>query len=586
VFVIAESAQAVDHGDFRMVLGPNLGSGAAGRVLGRFADLIGEPAVDALRSAAEAESQVDPAILRTEVSYLPRQARLANVAIRPLVRERELAFGTAPHRPAEQVLRPDDLTVRLSHGRFVVRSTSAARDISPTAGHMLNTLAAAPIVRFLDEVSWDGITFNSGFDWGPAASFPFVPRVQSGRLVLVPATWRLGAIDADTPEEFATAFYDWRARWQLPQYVYLTMSDNRLLLDLDVPGQVGQLWTQYRKLEGGQPLILQEALPSPGHAWVTGPQGDYQSELVVPLVLAEPRPEQPVLRVAAARSTGSVSRSRPPGSDWLYAKLYHLPTYEDDLIAGPIRTFGAAALAAGADSWFFLRYADPEPHLRIRWQGDPGLLARQVAPKLLAWGNDLVAGGYCRRFLLDTYDQEVERYGGPAGIEPAEQLFATDSLAVADLLRLCTSRRLDLDRSLLAAITVERLLTAFGLDREARAKHYRDRLQDRKLTSEEFRREQNTLRSAIGDPGWLASRPGGTEAVAILDDWAARIAESATTLEAAELTHTNEELAHSFVHLHCNRLVGCGHPYEQRVLGLLDRTVESLGRAPWKPRNR
>lgn len=36
----------------------------------------------------------------------------------------------------------------------------------------------------------------------------------------------------------------------------------------------------------------------------------------------------------------------------------------------------------------------------------------------------------------------------------------------------------------------------------------------------------------------------------------------------------------SSVHLHANRLLGCGHPPEQRALGLLLRTRESLRRAP------
>jgi thiopeptide-type bacteriocin biosynthesis protein len=35
---------------------------------------------------------------------------------------------------------------------------------------------------------------------------------------------------------------------------------------------------------------------------------------------------------------------------------------------------------------------------------------------------------------LDTYDREIERYGGSEGIRVAEQIFAVDSACVLDLL--------------------------------------------------------------------------------------------------------------------------------------------------------
>ena len=44
-----------------------------------------------------------------------------------------------------------------------------------------------------------------------------------------------------------------------------------------------------------------------------------------------------------------------------------------------------------------------------------------------------------------------------------------------------------------------------------------------------------------------------------------------------------EALAASFVHLHCNRLLGPGPAAEALVLGLLLRTRESLSRAPLAP---
>ena len=64
---------------------------------------------------------------------------------------------------------------------------------------------------------------------------------------------------------------------------------------------------------------------------------------------------------------------------------------------------------------------------------------------------------------LDTYEREVERYGGPESIDRAERAFAADSQAVADLLRLRARGRLRLERTLLAVTSLDLLLQGLGL---------------------------------------------------------------------------------------------------------------------------
>jgi thiopeptide-type bacteriocin biosynthesis protein len=591
VFLMAKSAAAVDSGDFQIVIGPNTGASGAGRVLGRFADLIGPSAQAALQATADAESARGKGKLRAEVTYLPRTSRLANVTVRPLVRDLELPIGTTPGVPADRVLPVDELVVGIRGGRFVISWPAGGQEIVPCAGHMLNTAVAPTVIRFLDEVTRDRRTLFSSFDWGPATRFPFLPRVQLGRIVLAPARWEVpaDAVDNSSAEVFASSFGKWRERWQPPRYSYLVIADNRLLLDLDEPDHLEQLRAESRKSGGDhRPLTLHEALPAPDHAWVSGPDGNYLSELVVPLIVdSDEKASEPV--IAKPTMPTAQSRLRPPGSDWLFAKVYFLPPYEEDLLVGPIRTLTSEVLGAGyADSWFFMRYEDPDPHVRVRWHGDPATLNTKLAPVLLTWGAELVRDGYVQRFCLDTYDQEVERYGGPAGMELAERLFAADSTAVVDLLQLVDSRKLDIERAQLGVYTVDMLLSALGLDLAERTHLYAGGLRDRKETSEEFRQEQSAFRSVLGDPDWLSGQPAGAEAAAILAvrNRAVRAvgAELDLLADIGQLGKAKQHLARSFVHMHCNRLLGCGHPPEQRVLGLALRTRESLARAPWRPR--
>ncbi|MFI9402527.1 lantibiotic dehydratase [Nocardia sp. NPDC052316] len=586
LFVVAASPAAVDAGEFQVVVGPNMGAAAAGRVLGRFADLLGPQADAALRSAAAAEADCRPGRLPVEITYLPRPSRLANVAIRPLAREWELAFDTTPGARADRVVPLSELVVGLQGNRFVVRWPRTGQEIVACAGHMLNAQLAPAVVRFLDEINRNGRAMPTTFDWGTAAGFPFLPRVQVGRVVLAPARWRVNADELATDSAvFAVTFAAWRRRWQPPRHIFLAMADHRLLLDLDSPAQVEQIRLEARRMPGGR-LSLDEALPAPDQAWLPGPDGHYVSEIVVPVVLdAVEAAAEPVLRRANTIRPTVTDRLHPPGSDWLFAKLYHVPTFEEDLLADQLRTFCAETVAEGAaDSWFFLRYADPDPHLRIRWHGDPDRLADRLAPALLRWGNGLVADGYCRRVCLDTYDQEVERYGGPAGLAVAEAVFAADSVAVLDLLHLIDRRTVELDRTLLGMYTVHDLAAALGLDAAEQADFYRLGVLDRRATSAEYRAQQSALRALLGDPHWLSTQPGGDAIAEILARRRILLRECAARFdvlaERGALCRSRQELIRSFVHMHCNRLLGCGHPPEQQVLGLLWRTSESLRHAP------
>ncbi|MFC0548458.1 lantibiotic dehydratase [Kutzneria chonburiensis] len=533
VFVVAESTAAIDRGDFQVVVGPNVGAQAAGRTLGRFTDLLGEPAREALLAVDEAERRPD--VCRAEVTYLPLRDRLINVTIRPQLRERELPVNVVPgtaHVPL------DELVVGVRKDRIVLWWPARDVEVVPSTWHMLNTANGNGLVRFLEELARSGTAQMSSFDWGPATQFPFLPRVQCGRIVLAPASWRLSSVDE-------------LADWDLPRHVYLAQGDNRLLIDLHDPEQVKQL--------SGKQIVLEEALPALEHAWLDGPTGGHLAEIVVPLVLA--RPERPTLE-RKRHSVSDADRMRMPGDDWFFLKLYHLPSYEDDLLAWPLREL-RDRLGGLADNWFFMRYVDPDPHLRIRWHGDPDRLLGELAPEVMRWAAGLVRDGYCHRFMIDTYEREVERYGGVTQMPLAEGVFGADSDAVVDLLHLVKTDQLTMDRSLLAANTVDDLLSCLGFEPGDRAELYRTGTVDRNATGKAYRELKGDLITALTDPTWLDPR-----AVEILARRRARIAALGGEFDL--------KLARSYVHMHCNRLLACGHPPEQNVLGLLARTRETL----------
>ena len=191
VLVAASCASDVDAGNFQIVVGPGGGACGAGRFVGRFAGLLGKSGNEAAQMVARGEEATSPDTLWAELICAPRQSRLSNVAIRPAIRRYEIPLDTTPGVDEAHVIRPDDLVVGVRDGRFYLRSTTRSRDVRICSGHMLAPNHLSRLGRFLAEVGQDGSPWLHMFYWGLAELFPYLPRLQSGRIVLRPAQWRL-----------------------------------------------------------------------------------------------------------------------------------------------------------------------------------------------------------------------------------------------------------------------------------------------------------------------------------------------------------------------------------------------------------
>ncbi|HEX4816826.1 MAG TPA: thiopeptide-type bacteriocin biosynthesis protein, partial [Nonomuraea sp.] len=338
----------------------------------------------------------------------------------------------------DRVVELHDILVGATDERLYLWSRRLGRELVVTQHHMLTPAAAPNVSRFLLEVSHDGYTPAMGFRWGVLEGAPFLPRVRRGKVVLRPAQW--------TVRELGEG---WREQWRVPRHVFLTEDDHRLLLDLDQPVALDTL---RREIAAKGAAVLEEMLPGFDGLWLRDDRGlAHTAEIVVPLVAAEP----PRRRVAPARAEVAAPRF-PPGSEWSFLKVYAAPERHDEIIAGPLRELVAELRAAGLiDRWFYLRYADPRPHLRVRCRGP----AAELLPALAAWGEELAGRGMAADLQLATYEPELARYGGPRVFDAAERFFEANSDVTAELV----ARRLDLRPEHLAVAAVDTLCAQWGV---------------------------------------------------------------------------------------------------------------------------
>ncbi|TMO89756.1 thiopeptide-type bacteriocin biosynthesis protein, partial [Pseudoalteromonas ruthenica] len=93
------------------------------------------------------------------------------------------------------------------------------------------------------------------------------------------------------------------------------------------------------------------------------------------------------------------------GSEWLSLKIYSGNSLVEQLLTEELLPMIEQS-GDLYDKWFFIRYGDPDWHLRLRFHGDPGLLCGQLLPKLNALLDPKVESGELHKVELMTYERE------------------------------------------------------------------------------------------------------------------------------------------------------------------------------------
>ncbi len=582
-----------------------------------------------------AEEKLNNRAIFAEIAHLP-EGRVGNVLFRPILREYEIPYLATSRMPPEKQIPVSDLMVSVQGGRIVLRSSRLGREVLTrmTTAHGYSNPRNLKLYKFLCMMQLQGVTHGLSWQWGVLEQAAFLPRVVSGNIVFSLARWKLtkeviDQLSKPQGAERLRAVAQWREKNRVPRFVYVTEADNQLLIDFGNALSV-DVMVDYLKKRPTAKLV--ELLHDPDNLCVRGPEGTFVNEVVIPFVrsatvskpgkesaggsetvptesaaqavpievVAQPAPE--VVPPAAAESDLPMARPLPrsavpsrqrsflPGSEWLYAKIYLSPSHMDRLLVQSVQPLAQKVLASGAaDCWFFIRYSDPHLHLRLRFHGDPQRLGHDVLPQIWEFTNPEIQRGTLWRVQIDTYEREIERYGGLAGIQLAERFFHLDSELVLDLLNAVRLSGGTSIRWQAACYTVDRLLNGLGFNTSEKreivnrqGKYYEKNFsidqRYKKQLSDKFRNERATLEKIITGPEALGTFPPEVHrAVASYSERLQTIrAELEETRAKGELSQPVADLAASYVHMHLNRLFRSAQNAQEMVLyDFLARTYDS-----------
>ena len=417
VRIEAASVAALQRGEFTLhVVGV---ARSAGATTGRFLNLLDDEDQRRMTKVYAGLPGVHRGALVAQISSTPLSVRAEHVARAPQVTELVISLGDY-QSPETSVVPVADLAVTADAERLHLVSLSRHR---PVHTLLLNAVDLGhhshPLARFLAEAPVALAVPCTGFMWGTAASnLPFLPALRYGRTILSPARWLLTS--EDLPDNSAPwpqweeALTQWRRNVHLPEHVYLSEADQCIALDLAESSHRALLRTH---LDRDDKVTLRIAPTTQDLGWT----GGRAHEVVIPLAA-----DQNIAPVRAPAHVVSREHGHLPGCDnRIYLQLHGHRDRQNPLLT---RHMPALLEELDVHQWWFVRYRDPDDHLRVRLTCAPGALGK-VFEHIGEWTRRLRRHGLITHASVNTYHPETERFGGPTAIDAAERYFAADSAA-------------------------------------------------------------------------------------------------------------------------------------------------------------
>ncbi|RKE42570.1 thiopeptide-type bacteriocin biosynthesis protein [Sphingobacterium detergens] len=416
------------HKDFRFHL-KGCGGSSGLPLLTRFSYLDNTLKSKLVKLAQEEQSQLIETIL-AEIVFYPK-ANAGNILSRPSLFEYEIPIISQSAVDKDHTIQLSDICIKVENGKVILRSKRLNKYILPRLSSAHNFYYGMTIYRFLCDVQQQENSIKISWDWNSSMKKTFFPRISYKHLILSRAEWHIPYVELrslnfrDDNEKIEYIIKN----YQLPTKVVIANGDNEVLIDL--ANEIGKQIILKELNHNDLRLIenIYDEFSSP----VINSDGEILSnEMIIPIIGNSAR----VPNSLTMQSDKSIKRKFVPGSEWLYLKIYCGERESDRIIQEELqRIVQVLKQHDNIQKWFFIRYSDPEPHLRVRFQlngefDSTFLIASKCINNSL---EPLLENRRISKFMFDTYERELERYGF-TNIENCESIFNLESETITKLL--------------------------------------------------------------------------------------------------------------------------------------------------------
>jgi len=152
------------------------------------------------------------------------------------------------------------------------------------------------------------------------------------------------------------------------------------------------------------------------------------------------------------------------GDEWVYYKIYTGSKTSDLILSSIIKPVTQHLLSNGIiDKWFFIRYADPKLHLRLRLHLIQSEALSETIKIFNFYFKQYISQDLIWKIQTDTYQREIERYGANS-MELAETFFFYESRMIIKALDFFKGEKGETMRWLFGIRSIDNLLGDFNFN--------------------------------------------------------------------------------------------------------------------------
>ncbi len=420
------------YGDKPVIV--SLGGCTANALIGRFT--IASPELEKLgQQISSLEEKANPEILFFDIAY-QAEKQVDNVNRRKQLYKYELPILTWSNDPSP--IHFEDILVGVRNSEVILWSKKFGKRLVPRIPSAYNyTRSDLAVYRFLCDLQHQGI--RSDLSFKIQQFFPNLdryPRVVYKNIIVSPAMWQVPADilkinDGDEPLKALTILGNWLQKCGINSLFKTGFSDQTLCFDPKIATDMIAFLLFCRQNQQKY-MYISEALLSKEVSIKDDKGKPYVAEYILNYG-HENRVYSGLQNFAKGKEQNHPVKSISfPGSDWLYFEIYCHQSRRNAVLLNQVAVF----LKEGRQNikqWFFVRYDDPKPHLRLRVQ------LKEISQGYLFINrlNSLLEQDFLSGLISDiqirTYIREVQRYGS-SRISLVEGFFYTDSRAILSLL--------------------------------------------------------------------------------------------------------------------------------------------------------
>ena len=444
----------------------SIGGSSAANLLGRFAHADPE-VLEIIQSITNSEQEQNPNVIFAEIVHLPEN-RTGNIILHPPFRQYEIPYLAKSSLSDEFQIPLDDLmvSVDLQRDKVILRSKKLNKEIVPRLSNAHNyEQNSLPLYNFLSDLQTQNFQNNFDLNWSSIAfEAVFYPRLTYKNVVISLATWHFDREDyieliTCKSNDLISKIQAFRKHWNLSELFVLADFDNELLVNTNNILSV-QIWID--SIKNRNKIKVKEFFYSSKNSVVKNALGQGFTNQFIVAIIDENTVYQGLDEVIKVKQN-EIQRNFSVGSEWIYFKFYMGVKVGDNFLSQAIKPLTEELINQKLiDKWFFIRYSDPEKHLRFRVHlpdlASIGKVFLLVKDFVQPFENE----GIIWKIQVDSYQREIERYGSEV-MEFTETLFYEDSTAVISMIDQTVGEEREVIRWQWCLKAIDTYLSDFGL---------------------------------------------------------------------------------------------------------------------------